>query len=524
MNTNQNDIQNSIALALQKLFSSSQPSQEEGGNRRESFDNVTAKDRDPFKTGLLRFSTDQTKVDIFTYLTHFTTTVCSYLNEQDKKKALIERICMADRLKLQQINIDDFDFETLKSKIGQALSKPELGRQFEAFFQNMKMRGTITEHFRETESKWNGYAAWRACTQKTAPEEYFFLDKFEDSVPDYIRPNIIKARIDGIIDSIQTLGMYIETYKQMWQENTSTLAPKLLMAQLHTLQTQNDSLQAAIKLVVDEQKEARGLAESAKNLNQIVSDNSTKLTDKVNRQAIEVHERLKDLSKLTNTVQDSIEKEKFSVQRQFSQLQQQNRMSNLNNFSGSFIHKDRQRDEGDRFRGRDRNPRDQSPGRSSPRSGYSSGESRSPSPNPIDGKCFACGDEHWQVRCPHLTRIEKENELLKILAKKEKLRKNRNGEEELLRTEYGVPKNPQSQVDVNSSNRKNPPMGSGPYCKWCHARGHSTLVCASFCVLCECSGHGWRECTETAHKATIAQRLITFRTSLAKADKLSYKL
>ena len=98
MNTNQNDIQNSIALALQKLFSSSHSSQEEGGNRRESFDNVTAKDRDPFKTGLLRFSTDQTKVDIFTYLTHFTTTVCSYLNEQDKKKALIERICITSDL------------------------------------------------------------------------------------------------------------------------------------------------------------------------------------------------------------------------------------------------------------------------------------------------------------------------------------------------------------------------------------------------------------------------------------------
>ena len=514
---NTSDIQNNVVLALQKIFGA--PSNNDDRGKRESFDN--SKDRDPFKTGMNRFSTTQSGEDIFTYLSHFTTTVSLVLSEADKKRALIERIDMKDRLKLAQLQIDELSFDSLKAHVGKLLSTPELGRTFENFFQSMKMTGTITDHFLEATEKWNGYAAWKASTQKPEPEESHFLDKFEESLPDYIRPAIIKARIEGAITNIQTLGTYIETYKQMWQDNTSNIAhQKILYAKLHTLQTQNDSLQEAIKLVFSEQKEARHMAEASKQLNQIVSDNSTKLTEKVNRQSVEMHERLQSLSQKTEGVQDTISSERYAIQRQILELQNQNRVSNLNNFSGPFVHRDRQKEDRSSFRGRDR--REQSP-TGYPKNNYSSGESRSPSPNPIDNKCYACGDEHWQVRCPHLSRVEKENELFKILARKIKTGRSRSDEENLLRTEYGVQRNVKSMCDLQANNRKFPPQGQGPYCKWCHSRGHATLVCASFCCLCETTGHGWRECTDANNKAMIQQRTQAFKTSLLKADKISYK-
>ena len=188
---NTSDIQNNVVLALQKLFGA--PSNNDDRGKRESFDN--SKDRDPFKTGMNRFSTTQSGEDIFTYLSHFTTTVSLILSEADKKRALIERIDMKDRLKLAQLQIDELSFESLKAQVGKLLSTPELGRTFENFFQSMKMTGTITDHFLEATEKWNGYAAWKASTQKSEPEESHFLDKFEESLPEYIRPAIIKARI-----------------------------------------------------------------------------------------------------------------------------------------------------------------------------------------------------------------------------------------------------------------------------------------------------------------------------------------
>ena len=516
-----NDIQNAVQQAILAMFSAAIPRAGSGENFERD------RDRDPWKTGFPRFSSADSNVDIFTFLSRFDTTVSTlHLSEEDKKKVLIDRISFSDRQRLSQLDSTEFNYPEWKEKIGELLSTPELGKQFEKYFSNMKMpvAGKVYDHFLKASEKWDGFVSWRAASNKSPPEDQTFLDKFEESVPQNIRSSIIEQRIRGKIFDIQTLGMYIDTYKSIWLAPEGELTnTKILSTQLTTLQQQNESLREALNLVVREQKEARSIAEAAKNLTQITSDSNSKLADQVSRQAANRQGQLNQLEQATRGVQDTINTEKYVTQRSFLDFQRQDRLSgfHLNNVNAPNFHRDRQSNDSG-WRGRDRNSF--SPGRRSPDNrGYSSGESRSPSPNPVDNLCFACLGNHWMIKCPYLARVEKENELYKLLAKKIKSGRSRANEEELLRTEYQVPKNPKSQLHTNTVNRKLPPAGQGPYCKWCHVKGHATIVCVSFCPLCEMNGHGWRECKEATHSALITQRNTSFQANIAKAERASYK-
>jgi hypothetical protein len=437
----------------------------------------------------------------------------------------MDRISLLDRAKLSHLSITEYSYDELKEQVGRALSTAELGKQFDKYFNTMKASSTskIYEHFLKASEKWDSYSAWRKASQKTPPEEQFFLDKFEESVPRGVRQTLIEKRLVGTISGINSLGEFIGTYKSMWGPEDDTTSGKVLSSQLTTLQKQNDSLKEALETLVREQKEARSIAESARNLNQVTSDNNARLADIVDKQSTSLQRQLNSLEQATRNVQDTVQSEKFSTQRSILDYQGRERASSmyLNNMNSPHFHKDRQNNEGG-YRGRDR--RSFSPGGRSPDGrGYSSGESRSPSPNPIDNTCFLCLKSHWMIKCPDTTRIEKENELYKLLAKKKNSGRARVNEEEMLRTEYSIPVNEGSQVNINSSKRKAPAPGTGPYCKWCHVKGHATLVCASFCACCEKTGHGWRECKEPQYKAVIEQRNTNFRLAIGKAEKISYR-
>ena len=524
---NQSDIQTAVQQAILGFFSAAVPNPGNVGSFQRDVD------KDPFKTGFPRFCSLDQNADIFTFLKRFQTTVANLLGSDDeKKKVLMDRISLMDRQRLSTVNLPDFDYGELKKEVGRLLSTSNQGKQFEKFFSDMKVSSTskVYAHFLKASEKWDGYVAWRAAVNKTPPEESMFLDKFEESVPAEIKKKIIQRRIDAQIIDIQTLGTYITTYKSVWDVEGEVVNTQALVSQLNTLQQQNESLKQALDLVAKEQQKATSIAEASKNLTQVHSDSHAKLAEQVSRQALNLQTQLNHLEQSSKSLQDTINEQKFNTQRNYLEIQNQARINtfSLNNMSTPYVHRDRH-ENFNPHRGRDR--QSYSPGRGrSPdsRNGYSSGDSRSPSPNPIDNKCFGCSEKHWMVECPYLSRIEKENEIYKLLEKKRKSNKARPDEEQMLRNEYGVPKNPQCPIQLvtqlnNTPDRRQPPQGRGPYCKWCHLRGHSTLVCAAFCPLCEKLGHSWRECSDPAQKDLKEKRKVAFQANLAKADRLSYR-
>ena len=146
-----------------------------------------------------------------------------------------------------------------------------------------------------------------------------------------------------------------------------------------------------------------------------------------------------------------------------------------------------------------------------------SSRSRTPSPNPLVNICHACTGEHWLINCPDASRLERENELFKLMAKKKEQYAQRGmswtpTDETKLRQEFKID-NLQNNPTIKHDQNK-PAQGQGRYCKWEHIKGHATLLCPNFCPLCEKNGHGWHVCT--AHKDLVDRRLANYRIILAK--------
>ncbi len=392
---NPNDIQSLVQQALMGFFSALP-------NPRGNGDFVGENDKDAFKTGFPRFYSTDNNADIFTFLSRFETNVANLLtDEEQKKRVLMDRISLQDRQRLSTITPADWSYDDLKGEIGKLLSTSDQGKQFEKYFLLSKVLSTskVYNHFLAWQEKWNGYTAWRSATGKSAPEESTFLDRFEDSIPFEVRKDIMKLRIDGVITNIQHLGQHINTYKSLFDVEPDNVNTQVL-TQLTTLQKNQDSFQKAIEIFAEKQQQAMKVDEAVKSLQKAHNDSNThntKAIETLGRENASLRSQLHHMEQASKNVMDTLHSQKYEAQRNYLDLQNQERLRAfaLNNMGSPYVHKERQ-ESFNYSRGRERDRKDYSPGRGarSPNNGYSSGESRSPSPNPVDNRCFQCSETH----------------------------------------------------------------------------------------------------------------------------------
>ena len=167
------------------------------------------------------------------------------------------------------------------------------------------------------------------------------------------------------------------------------------------------------------------------------------------------------------------------------------------------------------YQGRSQKWDDQRGRSRSPGPGYNN---RSRSPSPTTEKCFACQGSHWKIRCPGLTREEKEVELLKIIEKNKRLNGGSisDNQEKGLYDKFQIEKTKVNQTLLHDKSKEPAGTTTGHYCKWCHARGHNMLICKYYCPICEQVGHGWQTCTKDTN--LVQKRMGMFKNVM---DRLS---
>ena len=457
-----------------------------------------SKDHDPFKTDMKKFESKDSNGDIFSYVDMFSLIAAPrYPTDEKKCEALLNRLCLNDRMKITNHDTDNYDNLCLSlcEQLGADISQTD----FDDFFakSSLSLGNCIADHFTRLTAKWRGFTKFCIVNSLAEPQNDTFFDKFEKTLPAFIMQEISSARIKQEFTTISGLGNYIDKYRQSW---------KRVAAKMLANENQPSVMKMVEKKIAQLENENKVRASSITNIQEELTATQTNLT--VIAQGNSTYSKaLENLSKQTALAQSAL----TLLQTQNEEIQQNLRHTENNVYNmqtqrfAPTIHPDRE----SRFSNFiSKRPRSDS-GTGSDRSTTS----RSPSPNPPDNTCFACTGNHWQIECPDLTRMEKELELFKLISKFREREKsshkppNPNLENEL-RTKYNLPFTVTNQYYNN--NHKVPPTGTGPYCKWCHVKGHLALVCPKFCPICETKGHSWKDCTKDPALVTRRKASMSF--------------
>ena len=493
--------------------------------------------------------------------------------DEQKKEALLERLTFDSKQFLKALqDIDSMDYAELLFKVCEAFGGANAEAKKYNDFRNVRKRpNEKMENFTiRAIQAWNNYNFCRQVHDKQPENDRIFLETFLTLLEDkHATLSISLAISSEKIETTKDLQAYMHNHGKSYdpiQIDTSTQAQIRLQhrvaeleKQLRDVNKKNQSLDTGSFAVTNIQQESTRLQQKI-DMEQNIH-NSRALED--------AKETTQRLTTMVNNLQNSLLQTRAESQKHQNELQQQARViSNLqqitqennaekpykqrewnprynNNYRGRSPSPQRNYSDNNRYnsnykgnnnyndsnrhnnnygssRGNNHNDNnkynnnyggykgsnDNYRQRSRSPSPYSA-RSRSPSPTPMNSKCFACGEAHWMVSCPYLTREERETELFKIINKIVKKDGSITKEKETsLRNTYNIPATKPNQSKTHDES-KDPP-GRGHFCKWCYVRGHSMFICQHYCPICETKGHGWETCNKDATLvATRKQKLAT---------------
>ena len=504
--------------------------------------------RDPEKTGIHVF--DKNRENIYEYLALFDTLVEGEFQGDTTKalQALLTRFTSQDILRLGS-NVNSANYQDIRdamySKLGAHLEEKDMSLTG----MSLNKGEHITDYFTRLQHRWKGYNDWLTTEKRNTKTDNEFIETFIETLPHQYRQILALEKVKGKIETIKALQSIIDKYKFVWKntqhttqnndlqkledqlqktENTihNNLLPKLTNIEQHFTKTIESKLQTYHNEITQQQQQ----------LNEISTTNTkqfkeiSKATEKTVELIAETNDRLDNENKYRSKLEHQTKLEQNSLIQQINNLQEEIRLrrhndnsqhQQLNNMHSERDNRIRQRETYTPYNNQNTRPNRYQNFQRSQSSDDSersdSSRSRTPSPNPLVDICHACIGEHWLIRCPDAARLEKENELFKLMAKKKEQYAQRNlqwssKDEAKLRAEYGI-EDKQNNPSTKHDQSKTPP-GTGRYCKWEHIKGHATLLCPNFCPLCEKHGHGWQTCPD--HKAAADKRTISYRILMSK--------
>lgn len=506
-------------------------------------------DKDTYQTGLKKFSS--ATMDVFNYVDSISGVLSSWnVCEDDKKDILLERLSVPDYQRLSsRVQLASLNYEQIKLECCKAFKTEGQSESFEKDFRELKQGNLdIQTHFENTTKLWRAWILCKIIEEKPKPMEEFFLSSFLDSLQNsYGKGDLRKQiKVTKRVTDIHELGTYILNSRVLFTPDTNP--------ELQYYQEQSTKLIAEHigklnqkQKVFDKEKEE--IKSSLQNVQTVQTemkkqmvDDTTKMQE-INSKALQdakagntkMYSELCNLRSMMNGMNEDRENSSREAEKHKHALEKLTLLNNIQLNRNSHINPQRysNTDYNDRGRSQERdnryNPynRDKSQERDNKQDSYNRGRtrerdgnynrnkspsphrdrdrSRTRSPSPLPGQaCYLCNGDHWQIKCPLLSRMERELELYKILEKAKKQGRHTPALEEDMRSRNSIPKGRTNKHHTNDLSAK--AQGQGFYCKWCHTKGHSTWHCRKYCPLCENDGHGWKDCNSTAAKQIIEAR------------------
>ena len=512
--------------------------------------------KDYERTGIHMY--DSTKQNIYEYMNLYEIIVTpKYTDGRTQTKALLSRIPITEQSKLGE-GILDMTYKDLVLRIYDKLGSHLTERDFNITGLHISLGENYTDFLSRMRNRWSAYNTWLFIEKKAQKTELEFIEAFIEAMPQAAKQILATKRAEGTIKSIKDLEDTVITYRYLWKvinetptdkiniqkleeqiKNNHTALQQSLQANINTLELNlNSTLDAklgAYKQNTDYMKQE--LTQTLQQLNEIKTQNNkqitelAKATEKATELIIETNDRINDEQKYRQEQHQRTLARQQTLITQLNTLQEDIRQyrhndndqhHQLNNMHIDRQNHIRQREHPSPYQNQDyRNHRHKNFSRESNyRSSGSdrSDTSRSRSPSPMShGNCHYCSGDHWLIDCPNMTRLERENELFKLLAKKKKVCEERQQSfspdvEEKLREKHNIPN--KNNNPSRNHNHSIPPVGEGRYCKWEHIKGHDTLLCHNFCPICEKQGHSWTTCNSDPN--FVNKRLTNLRMVMAK--------
>ena len=493
-------------------------------NKTQTVTNEPTYDRDTLRTGIKKFEIGS---DIYRFAMDFEDHVAPKFPEDAKKhEAFLERLSFDARTKLLgQSDVQMLTYSQLRVCACKALGGSDsVDRKLIEFQMIRKQTSERMEDFTSrVASAWATYNFCRAVNDLSEEDDKVFIEKFLTLLPTDIQPLLNLQLKMSNVETIQHLQTYMHSYGSVFDPKRAHTMQNNIEQQL---KKEIDTLK---KQLIQQNRQQQAIGSSTFALTNVQADThkldqeiQAKLNNTQSNALKDVKEENKQMKTLLNNIQTQLQAQAAETQRAKSELQQQQRaLSHLHQISQNrdfdyrqdYRHRDRSRSPSRDYRSpsrdnyrnqnntnhRARNPYNNDYNNTSYRSRSSSPHrerSRSPSPTPQNNKCFACGEQHWMIECPHLTREEKETELFKIIKRKERQDGTHMSKENetALRNKYNIPYTKPNKSRTHDENK--PVTGKGHFCKWCHTRGHSMFICPWYCPICEEDGHGWENCTK----------------------------